>query len=46
MQHAFWEIGNGETALFWQDSWHQWPALGTKEWAPDISTQVTQAGLI
>jgi hypothetical protein len=44
-QHAFWEIGNGETALFWKDSWHQWPALEDEEWAPDICTQATQAGL-
>ena len=44
-QHAFWEIGNGETALFWTDSWQQWPALEQEEWAPDISAQAMQAGL-
>jgi hypothetical protein len=44
-QHAFWELGNGETTLFWQDSWHQWPALGAEDWARDICTQATRAGL-
>jgi ribonuclease HI/exonuclease III len=45
-QHAFWEIGNGKTALFWTDSWQQWPALEQEEWATDISAQAKQAGLI
>jgi ribonuclease HI len=44
-QHAFWEIGNGETTLFWQDSWQQWPALSAEDWARDICTQATWAGL-
>jgi hypothetical protein len=44
-QHAFWEIGNGETALFWQDSWQQWPALNAEEWARDICAQATGMGL-
>jgi exonuclease III len=44
-QHAFWEIGNGETTLFWQDSWQQWPALSAEEWARDICTQATRIGL-
>jgi exonuclease III len=26
-QHAFWEIRNGESALFWKDSWQQLPPL-------------------
>jgi exonuclease III len=44
-QHAFWEIGNGETALFWQDSWQQWPALNAEEWSHDICAQTTGMGL-
>jgi hypothetical protein len=44
-EHAFWEIRNGKTALFWQDSWQQWPVLGKEEWAPNICTQTTRAGL-
>jgi hypothetical protein len=44
-QHAFWEIGNGKTTLFWQDSWHQWPALNTEDWAHDIYPQAIQAGM-
>lgn len=44
-QHAFWEVGNGETALFWQDSWQQWPALCVEDWAHDICTQATRIGL-
>jgi exonuclease III len=44
-QHAFWEIGNGETALFWQDSWQQWPALNAEEWSNDICAQAIGVGL-
>jgi hypothetical protein len=44
-QHALWEIRNGETALFWQDSWQQWPVLDTEDWAQDICTQTTWEGL-
>ena len=44
-QHSFWEIGNGETALFWQDSWQQLPTLNTEEWPHDISAQVIGMGL-
>jgi hypothetical protein len=44
-QHAFWEIGNGETTLFWQDSWQQWPALNAEDWARDICAQATRIGL-
>jgi hypothetical protein len=44
-QHAFWEIGNGETALFWQDSWQQMPALNDEEWSRDICTHATGMGL-
>jgi hypothetical protein len=43
--HAFWEIRNGKTALFWQDSWQQWPVLCKEEWAQEICTQATRAGL-
>jgi hypothetical protein len=32
-QHAFWEIRNGETTLFWKDSWQQWPVLDNEDWA-------------
>jgi hypothetical protein len=44
-QHAFWEIRNGKTTLFWKDSWQQWPILDHEDWAEHISTQATQAGL-
>jgi hypothetical protein len=44
-QHTFWEIGNGETALFWLDSWQQWPALNAEEWSRDICAQATGMGL-
>jgi len=44
-QHAFWEVGNGETNLFSQDSWQQWLALNTEEWAHDICAQATRMGL-
>jgi hypothetical protein len=30
-QHAFWEVRNGESALFWQDSWQQLPPLDDLE---------------
>jgi exonuclease III len=45
MQHSFWEIGNGQTALFWQDSWQQWPALNAEDWSKDMCAQATGAGL-
>jgi hypothetical protein len=30
-KHAFWEVRNGESALFWQDSWQQLPPLSDLE---------------
>jgi hypothetical protein len=45
-EHAFWEIRNGKIALFWQDSWQQWPILGKEEWALNICTQASRSGLI
>jgi exonuclease III len=30
-QHAFWEVRNGKSALFWQDSWQQLPPLEDME---------------
>jgi exonuclease III len=44
-EHAFWDIRNGKTALFWQDSWQQWPILGKEEWALNICTQANRRGL-
>jgi ribonuclease HI len=44
-RHAFWEIRNGKTTLFWKDSWQQWPILDHEDWAEHISTQATHAGL-
>lgn len=29
--HSFWEIHNGETALFWEDAWQQLPRLEKPE---------------
>jgi hypothetical protein len=44
-RHAFWEIRNGRTTLFWQDSWQQWPILAKEDWARDICTQAMRVGL-
>jgi hypothetical protein len=44
-QHAFWEIRDGKTAMFWQDSWQQWPILSSEEWACEISTQTARMDL-
>jgi hypothetical protein len=30
-EHAFWEIRNGQSALFWMDSWQQLPPLQTED---------------
>jgi hypothetical protein len=30
-EHAFWEIRNGQSALFWTDSWQQMPPLQSEE---------------
>jgi hypothetical protein len=30
-EHAFWEIRNGQSALFWTDSWQQFPPLQSEE---------------
>ena len=27
-EHCFWEIRDGESANFWEDSWNQLPKLG------------------
>jgi hypothetical protein len=43
--HAFWEIRNGKTTLFWKDSWQQWPILEYEDWADTFSIPATQAGL-
>jgi hypothetical protein len=43
--NAFWEIRDGKTALFWQDSWQQWPILSKEDWAPTICNPATRAGL-
>eukprot|EP00253_Pinus_taeda_P027819 PITA_27819 len=29
--HSFWEIRNGNTALFWEDAWQQLPRLATPD---------------
>jgi ribonuclease HI len=44
-RHAFWEIRNGRTTLFWHDSWQQWPILAKEGWAQDICAQAMQSGL-
>jgi hypothetical protein len=43
--YALWEIRNGETTLFWKYSWKQSPVLDNEDWARDIYTQDTLAGL-
>jgi len=44
-QHAFWEIRNGESALFWQDSWQQLPPLEDMEILNNIKTNLQQGRL-
>jgi hypothetical protein len=44
-QHAFWEIRNGESALFWQDSWQQLPPLEDMEILNNIKTKLQQGRL-
>ena len=33
-QHCFWEIGNGQHALFWDDAWEKSPRLDTETYRP------------
>jgi exonuclease III len=41
-QHAFWEVRNGESALFWQDSWQQLPPLDDMESLHTIKLKLQQ----
>jgi hypothetical protein len=34
------------TALFWKDSWQQWPTLDQEDWAGQICAPAMQAGLV
>jgi hypothetical protein len=43
--NAFWEIRNGKTTLFSQDSLQQWPILSKEDWAPTICNPATRARL-
>jgi hypothetical protein len=36
---------NGQTALFWNDSWQQLPVLAQEEWVVTFCPPTTQAGL-
>lgn len=45
VNHAFWEIRNGQIAFFWNDSWQQLPILVQEAWADTFCTPATQAGL-
>ena len=31
-QHSFWEVHQGNTALFWEDAWQQLPTLEHPDW--------------
>jgi len=44
-QHAFWEIQNGESALFWQDSWQQLPPLDEMESLHPLRIKLRHHGL-
>jgi hypothetical protein len=44
-KHAFWEVKNGESALFWQDSWQQLPPLDDMESLHTIKLKLQQNGL-
>jgi len=33
-KHNFWEIGNGQHALFWEDAWQQCPSLDKEIYRP------------
>ena len=44
-QHAFWEIRNGESALFWQDSWQQLPPLAETESLHPLKRKLQQYDL-
>jgi hypothetical protein len=44
-QHAFWEVRNGESALFWQDSWQQLPPLDELESLHPLKIKLQQYGL-
>jgi hypothetical protein len=45
VNHAFWEIRNGQTTFFWNDSWQQLPILAQEAWADTFLTPATQAGM-
>jgi hypothetical protein len=45
VNHAFWEIHNGQTTFFWDDSWQQLPILAQEAWADTFNTPDTQAGM-
>jgi hypothetical protein len=45
VNHAFWEIRNGQTALFWNDSWQQLPVLAQEDWVVTFFPPTTHAGL-
>jgi hypothetical protein len=45
VNHAFWEICNGKTTSFWNDSWQQLPALAQDSLADTFLVPATQAGL-
>jgi len=42
-EHSFWEIRDGETALFWEDAWQQFSKLGGPEFA-DLQRQCQEMG--
>jgi hypothetical protein len=44
-QHAFWEARNGESALFWQDSWQQLPPLDDMESLHTVKLKLQQNNL-
>jgi hypothetical protein len=45
VNHAFWEIRNGQTTFFWNDSWQQLPILAQDSRADTFLTPATQVGM-
>jgi hypothetical protein len=43
--HAFWEIGNGTTTLFWTDSWQQLLPLDQQQWHENLQPHTERARL-
>jgi hypothetical protein len=45
VNHAFWEICNGQTTFFWNESWQKLPILVHDSWVETFLTLATQVGM-